>query len=642
MALAAWQATIVDESGDIQTNAQIEVRVESTGGLAALFSDRDGISGIANPFLADDDGFVRFYTGGNALRITASKGEFSRTWRHVPVGILGELDTVLGSIIKYERTDAEMTVDVTPVNYAYQRGNPDRYATNTTPGTTDMSAGLAAANAQSLESGGAPIVCSSVLHIASETIITGPFRTPRIQCFTPTSIVVFGPGSVEEVFPEWWGAKSDAAIDGSSGTDCTAAIAAAITATTADGDGAVAIHPLRFGTGNYLVGNMVIPPATDMQGKGRHITNFVCKPSTTGKWLTDSGNAAKIILADFAMYGCDETGITHGVQLGKNGVQQHGTEGKVDDIWVRDLPNAKAVEIDGNVGYYSRITTYSTEDGIIIEGVANMASHLAPYGCTGTACDLSYTDVQGLEIEAPATGAIPLYIRRNSKVTGLTISLASGTTLAYLIEIDANVTSWQINNLQLLSAGATVTNGNFKRAVDATYFGGNATNDNRAGEGNYSSENFGLRRQAFHFRITNTGGTLQHRIAASSGSLAKLSGLVNGATNSLTNTPTGADASTAMAAGAKISSANNSLVYFDVPHQADGYEDVVASVVLNDTGTSLQVLPSLLSTDINGVTRRRLSLQFIDATTGAAFALTTANIAAGKIVQVAFSGGLSP
>jgi hypothetical protein len=94
MALAAWQATIVDESGNIQGEASVEVLLESSGALAALFSDRDGESPIDNPVEADPDGFVRFYAAGGAYRINATLGSFTRTWRHVPIGLLGERDTI--------------------------------------------------------------------------------------------------------------------------------------------------------------------------------------------------------------------------------------------------------------------------------------------------------------------------------------------------------------------------------------------------------------------------------------------------------------------------------------------------------------------------------------------------------------------
>lgn len=638
--LSVWQATIVDESGNVQSGASVQVLLETTGAPAAVFSDRNGTLPTTNPLTTDTHGLVRFYAAGGSYRIDATRGAFTRTWRHVAIGLLGELDNLPESYIKYERTPAEIAAGVTPTNYAKLPGDPERYGTNTTPGTTDMSAALTAANAQAAQPGGAPIICNSVLHVPSKVTITGPFKTPRIRCFSVTSMVVFGPGTVEAILPEWWGAKADATANGASGTNCTLAVAAAIRATTENGDGDTVIHPFRWGSGNYLVGNMVIPAATDMRGNGRHITNLVVVPGTSGKWLVDAGNAAKIILADFAMYGNDEPGLTHGVQLGR-GKQQHGTEGFIDSIWVRDCTGIQ-VEIDGNVGFYSRITTYGGTHGIVIAGVANMANHLAPYACSQIACDLSYTDVQGLEIEAPATGALPLYIRRNSKVTGLTISLASGTTLSHLIELDPEVSSWQIEHLQLLSKDpTTIINGNFKRG-DGSFFGGNGTNGNKGGEGNYSSENFGLRRQAFRLRITNTGGTLQHRIAASDGSAAKLAGLINGASVTLTNTPSGPDASTPMVAGGKVGGSSPSYFWFDTPAQVTGYEDLQATVEVDQTGHFVTALPTLQSININGVTRIRLAIQFFSAATGTAFALNTTNIGVGKILQVAFSGSLSP
>jgi hypothetical protein len=49
----------------------------------------------------------------------------------------------------YAQTAAEIAAMVTPVNYAYAPGNVLRYGTNTTPGTTDMTAALKAAVNQS-------------------------------------------------------------------------------------------------------------------------------------------------------------------------------------------------------------------------------------------------------------------------------------------------------------------------------------------------------------------------------------------------------------------------------------------------------------------------------------------------------------
>lgn len=93
MSFAHWQATIVDDAGDVQASATVEVRNEVTGNLAALKSNRAGTSGKNNPFTADSEGYADFYVVGGAYRITATKGAFSRTWRYVPIGTAAEVDT---------------------------------------------------------------------------------------------------------------------------------------------------------------------------------------------------------------------------------------------------------------------------------------------------------------------------------------------------------------------------------------------------------------------------------------------------------------------------------------------------------------------------------------------------------------------
>jgi hypothetical protein len=45
----------------------------------------------------------------------------------------------------YPRTNAEINAEITPVNFAYAPGYPERYGTNTTPGTTSMTAAVQAA-----------------------------------------------------------------------------------------------------------------------------------------------------------------------------------------------------------------------------------------------------------------------------------------------------------------------------------------------------------------------------------------------------------------------------------------------------------------------------------------------------------------
>lgn len=94
MALARWQATIVDEQGNIVPNALVTVRREVSGQpLAPLYEDREGNTAISNAFNADSQGFAAFHVAGGAYQIVASSGAFSRTWRYVALGTAGEADS---------------------------------------------------------------------------------------------------------------------------------------------------------------------------------------------------------------------------------------------------------------------------------------------------------------------------------------------------------------------------------------------------------------------------------------------------------------------------------------------------------------------------------------------------------------------
>jgi hypothetical protein len=93
MALGRWQATIVDEAGNVLPGAQVTVRREVAGApFALVYSDRDGVTPIGNPFAADGEGFAAFHVAGGAYRITVTKAGFTRTWRYVAIGTAAEFD----------------------------------------------------------------------------------------------------------------------------------------------------------------------------------------------------------------------------------------------------------------------------------------------------------------------------------------------------------------------------------------------------------------------------------------------------------------------------------------------------------------------------------------------------------------------
>jgi hypothetical protein len=92
MALARFQRTIVDASGNVVASPTITVRDQVTNALISLFSDRDGLTAISNPFTGTSGGLAAFHAAGGAYKITATSGAFSITWDWVGIGTTQEYD----------------------------------------------------------------------------------------------------------------------------------------------------------------------------------------------------------------------------------------------------------------------------------------------------------------------------------------------------------------------------------------------------------------------------------------------------------------------------------------------------------------------------------------------------------------------
>ncbi len=61
MPMLAWQAVVQDQGGNAVVNPSITVRNFSDNSLASIFADSDGTIPIANPFIGESSGFVKFY-----------------------------------------------------------------------------------------------------------------------------------------------------------------------------------------------------------------------------------------------------------------------------------------------------------------------------------------------------------------------------------------------------------------------------------------------------------------------------------------------------------------------------------------------------------------------------------------------------
>jgi hypothetical protein len=120
MSYHVWQGTILDDTGNVQPGAKIEVRDAVTNALVELYQDVDGVYPADNPVATDEQGFAVFYAAAGRYTITATKGPYARTWENVRLG-------VLGSDVKHERTNVEYALGVTPADYSREQGRIARY-----------------------------------------------------------------------------------------------------------------------------------------------------------------------------------------------------------------------------------------------------------------------------------------------------------------------------------------------------------------------------------------------------------------------------------------------------------------------------------------------------------------------------------
>ena len=88
MALAAWQATIQDEEGNVIYQPVVTVRNASDGSLADIFNEAG--APLPNPVTGDGGGFVQFFASDGRYDITAVNGNLSSnewTWDAIAVDL---------------------------------------------------------------------------------------------------------------------------------------------------------------------------------------------------------------------------------------------------------------------------------------------------------------------------------------------------------------------------------------------------------------------------------------------------------------------------------------------------------------------------------------------------------------------------
>ncbi len=144
--------------------------------------------------------------------------------------------------------------------------------------------------------------------------------------------------------------------------------------------------------------------------------------------------------------------------------------------------------------------------------------------------------------------------------------------------------------------------------------------------------------QNFVIQITNTAGTLQHRIMADldTGGSTNLDNRITGATNAYTNIPS-VSSVVAFSAGGGILSTATDVILLETARSQSTETPFRAIMEGTNTGTQYTVSPGTVSSNVNGVTRVWPSFRLRDLS-GAAVAWATALAAPSAYIAVRVSG----
>src|ERR1700733_6335904 len=246
-----------------------------------------------------------------------------------------------------------------------------------------------------------------------------------------------------------------ASINGSTGTDMTIPINTAMS---------LVGQPAYLGPFNYLVSELVCPAGGQLIGQGRWESNLVCKPGATGIAFYAT-NAQKIRLTGWSMYGnisaSTPTAYSYGYLAGDTTV--YGTEAWMDDITFRDF-GCKGVTMTCNIGEMGFIQDLNT-DGVSILGSGIAINQLEVTGPLGfaangaTVCvNIGEGHVGFIEIEAPVSGAVPIYYAANTRIDYLIVSFNAGAVVPEIMTTGTNAPIVSVGQFQPYAAQGAAWN----------------------------------------------------------------------------------------------------------------------------------------------------------------------------------------
>ena len=265
----------------------------------------------------------------------------------------------------YAPIAAESTVAV--LNPAYPPGTVDRYGTNTSPGTTDMTMALLAANTVSSNGGPGISFLSERYLVSGNTIIfapmtfqagsllvaagnsaiqlNGPITAPLTRIFVITgNAILTGTFGMVDLYPQWWGAVANGDLNGGGLPNMVPFQQCINSAEMSHNYGSPRV-PSRIvvPAGIYYVeGQIVIGAGVCLRGAGKYDTLLYTAP-------TSSSGAPLILVSGGGgqptnISGLGVVGQTGGALGGGIGVNLGGTFLK--DLFVSGFPSGVGIALN--------------------------------------------------------------------------------------------------------------------------------------------------------------------------------------------------------------------------------------------------------------------------------------------------------
>jgi len=231
---------------------------------------------------------------------------------------------------------------------------------------------------------------------ASRTLtINGPFKAGLYSIFSGGT-VVFGLGSVTEVYPQWWGALGDGSHDD------TAAITAAITSHYNTVLPSVTVgykitSALTLGAGKMLDGLTV----------GTIITQYT--DNTPIIKITGMQYELKNLVLEYATQQTASDTSAHAIQLGDTGLGAY--EGKIQNISIKTPYQGIWISTaTGAFAYENRI------EGVRVYNAANWGMHLAGNGTIGLTTNTLLNCFVVQDAVSPTTTGAGFYVANHDEI----------------------------------------------------------------------------------------------------------------------------------------------------------------------------------------------------------------------------------